>query len=433
MKKILISLGIIGVVGAAVIGGTIAYFNDTEVSTGNIMVAGSIDLKVDHLAQTYNGADCETCSVNVFSSTSTDVVAGTGAFAGVYPSPAVELTFIHTNWLQSIPGSSAKWIWVTNPVLVADTTNGAEYTFQKKFNWNGSISGVNLDLALAADNGYKIVFNGNTLVDTLASEYNYGSLVNTAGVEAAMVTLVQNGENTLEITVRNKPGSSNPASNPAGLIFDLTVQRPENECEEDSDFQQACMLWNEQDLDGTQKFFNFGDIKPNDEGTNLISLHVTSNDAYVCLFPVNVEDDENVVVDPELEAGDTTDDGLGYGELSGEVEFFGWNDNGNGVYESGEEVLISAGTSLNDIQAEVIKMSLSTSNVGYIGLAWCAGTQYGPQDTADVTALDCDGSGMTNKVQTDKVLADLVAYAVQQRNNPDFNCENVNIEGLIAD
>src|SRR3989344_1796850 len=123
MKKILLSLGLIVVLAGAVIGGTIAFYNDTETSNGNIFVAGSIDLKVDHLAQTYNGVDCETCSVNVFSSSATQVTGGTGAYAGSYPTGAVELTFIHLAWLPEATISPAQWIWVTNPVLVADTTN----------------------------------------------------------------------------------------------------------------------------------------------------------------------------------------------------------------------------------------------------------------------------------------------------------------------
>src|SRR3989344_9043440 len=142
MKKILLSIGMLVIVGAIVAGATIAFYNDTETSTGNIFVAGSIDLKVDHLAQTYNGVDCETCSVNVFSSETTQVTGGTGAYAGAYPTPADELTFILPAWLDEIPGSDADWIWVTDPVLVADTTNGAEYTFEKTFNWNGGVRGI---------------------------------------------------------------------------------------------------------------------------------------------------------------------------------------------------------------------------------------------------------------------------------------------------
>jgi len=44
MKKILISLAIIGVVAAIGIGATVAYFTDTETSTGNTFTAGTMNL-----------------------------------------------------------------------------------------------------------------------------------------------------------------------------------------------------------------------------------------------------------------------------------------------------------------------------------------------------------------------------------------------------
>jgi predicted ribosomally synthesized peptide with SipW-like signal peptide len=56
-KKILISLCVIGAVAAIAVGGTIAYFSDTETSTGNTFTAGSIDLKIDSIAH-YNGMVC---------------------------------------------------------------------------------------------------------------------------------------------------------------------------------------------------------------------------------------------------------------------------------------------------------------------------------------------------------------------------------------
>ncbi len=48
------SLSVIGAVAAVVIGGTSAFFSDTETSMGNTFTAGAIDLKVDSTA-TYNG------------------------------------------------------------------------------------------------------------------------------------------------------------------------------------------------------------------------------------------------------------------------------------------------------------------------------------------------------------------------------------------
>ncbi|TSD02539.1 MAG: von Willebrand factor type A [Parcubacteria group bacterium Athens0714_26] len=48
MKKILISLSIIGLVATIAIGATTAYFKDTEISAGNTFTAGTIDLKIDY-------------------------------------------------------------------------------------------------------------------------------------------------------------------------------------------------------------------------------------------------------------------------------------------------------------------------------------------------------------------------------------------------
>lgn len=42
-------------VAAAVVGATTAFFNDTETSAGNVLTAGSIDLKVDSFGAIYNG------------------------------------------------------------------------------------------------------------------------------------------------------------------------------------------------------------------------------------------------------------------------------------------------------------------------------------------------------------------------------------------
>jgi len=46
-KKILVSLSVIAAVAAIAIGGTVAYFSDTETSTGNTFTAGTIDISID--------------------------------------------------------------------------------------------------------------------------------------------------------------------------------------------------------------------------------------------------------------------------------------------------------------------------------------------------------------------------------------------------
>jgi len=47
MKKILMSLLTIAIVGALITGGTIAFFSDTETAPGNIFTAGTIDISID--------------------------------------------------------------------------------------------------------------------------------------------------------------------------------------------------------------------------------------------------------------------------------------------------------------------------------------------------------------------------------------------------
>ena len=93
-KKLIISLSIIGVVAVAAIGATVAYYNDTETSTGNIFTAGTLDLKVDHTRASYNGEECETCHLKVVSDSTT--VVGS--------SPAVELSFVHPAWTADLDG-----------------------------------------------------------------------------------------------------------------------------------------------------------------------------------------------------------------------------------------------------------------------------------------------------------------------------------------
>lgn len=57
LKRIALSLTTIGALSAAVFAGTGAFFSDTETSTGNVLVAGALDLQIDSTAH-YNGMVC---------------------------------------------------------------------------------------------------------------------------------------------------------------------------------------------------------------------------------------------------------------------------------------------------------------------------------------------------------------------------------------
>ena len=56
MKKLLVSILTVGVVGTAAFAGANAFFSDTETSTGNILQAGSIDLQIDNTSYKTNTA-----------------------------------------------------------------------------------------------------------------------------------------------------------------------------------------------------------------------------------------------------------------------------------------------------------------------------------------------------------------------------------------
>ena len=63
-KKILVSLSVIAAVAAIAIGGTIAYFSDTETSAGNTFSTGVIDIKIDEQnpwTESWNIVDMKPC------------------------------------------------------------------------------------------------------------------------------------------------------------------------------------------------------------------------------------------------------------------------------------------------------------------------------------------------------------------------------------
>ncbi|MFA6306808.1 MAG: SipW-dependent-type signal peptide-containing protein [Patescibacteria group bacterium] len=419
MKKILISLSIIATVAAVVVGGTMALFNDMETSTGNIFTAGSIDLKVDHLAQTYNGDDCETCSLILYSGDGgAQVTAGVNTVITSFPYPALLVTPTTITTQYWITHPTAKWIWATDPTLAGDAgINGAvTYTFEDKFNWWGGAVSVDLLMNVAADNQYQILLNGTSIASGLGSA-QYTTLDPIA--EGTFLAAVQSGENTLTFIVTNlsqtNPAYNTPLNNPGGLLYYLKVERDSEDCNANSAFLQNCTLFGEKDLATGDHFWMFDDVKPGDYGTNLISLHVSSNDAFACLITNNINDQENDIVDPETAAGDLPNVGnqSGYGELSPFIKAFAWYDDGDGVYE-GETVISGPNVPLS---TAIGTITLPTSSTKNIGVAWCAGTQ-----TVVGNVISCNGASMGDIAQTDSFTADVTAYAVQQRNNGDFNC-----------
>lgn len=406
-KKITISLITLGVIAAIAVGGTIAYFSDMEKSTGNIMTAGSIDLKVDHKYQTYNGVDCHTCGIELWSDTTDKVVE----YNGTLLDPAtdavlVDSQYIHNEWDadDDVP-SPSRWIWRV-PMNQEDTVNTITAKFEKTFTWQGGATGATLNLVTAADNGVKAQLNDCQLFDHLDVERNFDD--DQTGVPVVIdvpTTCLHDGINTLKFEVKNfAQAGGTPFSNPAALKYYFKIN---GNCDSRLTLGSNCTLWGEKDLTVGDKFWNFGDIKPGDYGTNLISLHPSSNDAKICSYIANI-----VPIDGK------NDNAV----LQDQTNIFVWADDGNGIYENGEAEIYN--DPLSGFVGKPYSTTIAGNSTAYMGIAWCAGTKEDAKKVAmnpsDTTA--CSGSTMGNTAQGDSFTADFGFYAVQARHNDTFTC-----------
>lgn len=202
---------------------------------------------------------------------------------------------------------------------------------------------------------------------------------------------------------------------------------------------------------GTHKFFNFTDVKPGDYGEDTISIHVGSNNAWLCAAARVTDDTDQTCTEPELsDDGTCANPGPGQGELDSVLQFAFWADDGDNVYEptagqTGSPETIFLAGSLADMNAAGQIPLSDTSDTGpfgdtpvpggatvYIGKIWCAGTltpgalvQDGVTTGSPLTlgtGFTCNGSLVNNAAQTDRVQGDMQFYAVQARNNTTFSC-----------
>jgi predicted ribosomally synthesized peptide with SipW-like signal peptide len=189
--------------------------------------------------------------------------------------------------------------------------------------------------------------------------------------------------------------------------------------------------WAQTDLTGfAYKFFNFGDVKPGDEGENTVSLHIDNNPAWACVNITTTANNENTNTQPEINAGDTS---TTTGELAQNVQVFSWLDNastspavpGDNIWQA-EETPLAGPISLSSIVGGGTNLTLADGGSGsalppgstsYIGLAWCAGSM-----TAVSGVITCDGGTMGNQSQTDSAVADVTFTVEQERNNAKFRC-----------
>jgi predicted ribosomally synthesized peptide with SipW-like signal peptide len=203
--------------------------------------------------------------------------------------------------------------------------------------------------------------------------------------------------------------------------------------------------WELADLDDSQGpgpngeyfFFNFLDLKPDDEGEDTISIHVDTNPAWACMQVSVSNFDDNDCNEPEAGDGDTTC-GPGEGELQEAVNFVWWADDGDNVLEDDETIFFQPQT-LANLELNVVLADstgglfgpepLQPDQTYYIGKAWCFGeltldpvpAGQGVDPTV-ASGIICDGSQLDNTTQTDSAEGVVSFEAIQSRNVENFQC-----------
>lgn len=187
---------------------------------------------------------------------------------------------------------------------------------------------------------------------------------------------------------------------------------------------QPTLSWSLKNLvPANDKFFNFTDVKPGDAGTTTMSIHLKNSPAYVCLDFKNLKDEENGINEPE-----SLLDNNNKGELSDELEFFAWSDDGDNKFEIGEKPLFGTSTQMASVVMASTSYALSdylngpafpTNKTKYVGITWCAGNLAVNLATAKIT---CDATAMGNEAQTDSMSVDVSIRAVSSTQQPKFTC-----------
>lgn len=143
-----------------------------------------------------------------------EVVSNTNSYVVEKDSNALGLSFVHPAWNASIPG--ATWIWGDNPVVVSP--NDETQTFRSRFGFVGTVTSA--ILYIASDNSHVATLNTDG-AGTSTAEDNFR---NSTQKQYTVTSLIDQGNNELNIAVTNKGPVNNPADNPAGVLYKLVIQ-----------------------------------------------------------------------------------------------------------------------------------------------------------------------------------------------------------------
>lgn len=140
---------------------------------------------------------------------------------------AVELSFIHSAWTADFSGpdagnlEGAEWIWSVDGVN--DPEADESTIFLKGFSVPNDVEGAVLHIA--ADNSYEVYID-DVLVGGDDTEDNYTNAgEDVIGLTASHLDLLEAGDHTLKIEVKNWAQSGGtPETNPGGLLFKLILE-----------------------------------------------------------------------------------------------------------------------------------------------------------------------------------------------------------------
>ena len=220
--------------------------------------------------------------------------------------------------------------------------------------------------------------------------------------------------------------------------------------------QQASTTWTTPKDLVNEVFFNFDDLKPGDLGEDTVSLHVNSNDAWLCATIDITANNDVTCTEPE-QGDDSNCDANGSfnGELARELNFIFWADDGDNVLETDEQVITQGPASqvLNgvtyaladsghmNVWTRLLNDPMDAGQTKYIGKAWCFGeiseqrVNQGEQTGPNIrgAGVTCNGAPVNNAAQSDNLMGNITFYAEQARNNSGFVCSAVRTKTLILD
>jgi len=129
---------------------------------------------------------------------------------------------------------------------------------------------------------------------------------------------------------------------------------------------------------GSQPYlpFNVFDIKPGDSGVADVNVHNAGTIAgWLSMKLINCVNDENGLLEPEIEAGDTTAD---EGELGSKLYLIIWfDDNNNGVIDSGEQLIVGGEGYVDDLCGDKIPIDgVPTYDIMESGMTWTIGIKW---------------------------------------------------------